>query len=175
MSYFRLGVNGKGIAVSAWWFNKFWICLERKFFFNSDWGFSFEVEWVGFTLFTSLYCWSRLFNPTMLKRSLTTAHFILKSRRLSVLKLGLRLTSKSHGFKFSSINMSKPRSSKQLLFFNWVSEPLKEYVFGTNISTPFQSSGSPEITVFIMMSSILENSFSISIGLFCCSVLKYFL
>jgi hypothetical protein len=42
--------------------------------------------------------------------------FILKSKGVSVAKLGVWFISISHGFNFSSINMSKPKISKHMDF-----------------------------------------------------------
>ena len=81
----------------------------------------------------------------------------LKSSCVSVFRLGDKLTSRSQGLKSSSIKMSKPNNSKQLLFFLFVStceEVLKEYVLGRYISTPFQRRGSADIMVLTTMALI---------------------
>ena len=83
--------------------------------------------------------------------------FTLKSSCVSVLRLGLKFTSSNQGLKHSSIRISKPSNSKQLLFFLFVStcdDVLNWYVFGKYISTPFHRRGSADIIVFTTISLI---------------------
>ena len=106
---------------------------------------------------TTLPCISSLRSPTRLNKSDKRAPFTLKSRAESVLKDGLRLTSRSQGLNSWSSKMSKPSNSKQLLFFflmslwpvypNW-------YWLGTYISTPFQRRVSADMMVLITISLI---------------------
>ena len=66
-------------------------------------------------------CISSFYNPTRVNRSDIKLPLTLKSRWVSVFSEGDRLTSRSQGLKFSSTKISKPSSSKQLLFFIFVS------------------------------------------------------
>ena len=73
-----------------------------------------------------------------------TLDLIFRSSGASVAKLGLRLTSKTHGFKLSSIKISKPYNSEQF--------PRN----GTNIFVACAIGDSTAIIDFIMTCSIFD-------------------
>jgi hypothetical protein len=89
-----------------------------------------------------------------LNRSDTRLDFTSKSMSESGTRLGVRFTSSSQSFKFSSTRMSKPRSSKQ---------DLCPKLHGRNISIPLLITLSAEMIVLMIRSSILERSSSVSI------------
>ena len=77
-----------------------------------------EVELFGSMGLCLFFFLSLLLMPKRSKVSRIRFFLTLKSRGVSVLKLGLWLTSSSQGLQFSSMKISKPRISKHMLLFS---------------------------------------------------------
>ena len=84
--------------------------------------------------------------PIKVKRSAIKLDLTFKSTFEVTANDGERLTSINHGLSFSSINISNPKSSKQL------------FLYGMIFSYALNSLLSIDMTVFTMMSSILLNN-----------------
>jgi len=69
---------------------------------------------LNFSLFADSFLRSNLRRPTKFMVSVSKFVLIFISSGASVAKLGLKLTSRTQGFKSESIKMSKPKTSKQL-------------------------------------------------------------
>mgnify|MGYP006870823513 CR=1 FL=1 len=98
----------------------------------------------------SEYLWLRGVTPIIDNKSAIIWPFILRSKGLSVFIDGDILTYTSQGFKLESINISNPRTSKQL------------FILGTWLWKAVYSIFSPDIIVFIITSSTFSKSYWVS-------------
>jgi hypothetical protein len=68
---------------------------------------------LNLSLFADSFLRSNFLTPHRFKVSVSRFDLIFMSSGASVAKLGLKLTSKTHGFKSESIKISNPKTSKQ--------------------------------------------------------------